>query len=63
VLFGLLELAWELQRIDQVVFGASPFAHVHWILQPSAAPVLALTAVAAGLTGVGLLALRRGDVG
>jgi ABC-2 type transport system permease protein len=61
--FLLLELAWELRQVDQAVFDLSPFAHVHWATQPTAAPLLGLTAIAAALTAAGLVGFRRRDFG
>lgn len=62
-LFLMLELGWELQQVSQSVFDISPFAHVHWAAPVTAAPLIWLTAIAAGLTAVGLVGLRRRDVG
>jgi ABC-2 type transport system permease protein len=61
--FLALELAWELQQLSQSLFNISPFAHVHWAIQVTAAPLIGLTVVAAVLTAVGLAGFRRRDVG
>ncbi len=61
--FLALELGWELQRVSQAFFATSPFAHVHWSIQVTAAPMLGLTALAAALTAFGMLGLRRRDLG
>lgn len=62
-LFLLMEILWEQQQIPLPVYGLSPFS---WITplkaaQPAAAP-LVLCAVAAALTGVGLVLFRRRDL-
>jgi ABC-2 type transport system permease protein len=62
-LFLVLELGWELQQVSQSLFNISPFAHVHWAIQVTAAPLLWLTGVAAVLTVAGLVGLRRRDIG
>jgi ABC-2 type transport system permease protein len=62
-LFLLLELAWELQQIGQPIFNLSPFAHVHWAIQVTAAPLIGLTALAAALAAAGLAGFRRRDIG
>ena len=61
--FLALELGWELQQVGQSVFNISPFAHVHWAKQVTAAPLVGLTVVAAVLVAVGLVGFRRRDVG
>lgn len=61
--FLLLELGWELQQLGQSIFNISPFAHVHWANPVSAASLIGLTAVAAGLAAAGLAGLRRRDIG
>jgi len=61
--FLALELGWELQQVSQSLFNISPFAHVHWSIQVTAAPLLGLTALAAVLAAIGLLGLQRRDVG
>jgi ABC-2 type transport system permease protein len=62
-LFLTLELGWEVQRLSQAVFDISPFAHVHWAIQVTAASLIGLTLVAAALTAAGLAGLRRRDIG
>ena len=61
--FILLEMGWELQQVSQAIFNISPFAHVHWALQVTAAPLVGLTAVAAMLATAGLFGFQRRDVG
>jgi ABC-2 type transport system permease protein len=61
--FLALELGWELQQVSQSVFNLSPFAHVHWAIQVTAAPLIWLTALAAALIAAGLIGLRRRDIG
>jgi ABC-2 type transport system permease protein len=63
VLFLMLELGWELQRVSQSLFNLSPFAHVHWSIQVTAAPLLGLTVLAAALAALGLVGLQRRDIG
>jgi ABC-2 type transport system permease protein len=60
--FLLLELGWELQQVSQVVFDISPFAHVHWATQVTAASLIGLTLVAAALGAAGLAGFRRRDL-
>jgi hypothetical protein len=43
VVFLALELGWELQQLSQPLFNLSPFAHVHWAIQVTAAPLIWLT--------------------
>lgn len=62
-LFLALELAWELQQVSQSVFNLSPFAHVHWAVEVTAAPLIWLAGLAAALTAAGLIGFRRRDVG
>jgi ABC-2 type transport system permease protein len=61
--FLMLELAWELQQINQYVFDVSPFAHVHWATQIHPASLIWLTLIAAVLLAAGLHGLRRRDMG
>lgn len=61
--FLALELGWELQRVSQSLFGISPFAHVHWSIQVTAAPLLGLTTLSVGLMAIGLFGFQRRDVG
>jgi ABC-2 type transport system permease protein len=61
--FLALELGWELQQVSPAIFSISPFAHVHWAIQVTAAPLIGLAAVAALLTAAGLAGFRRRDVG
>jgi ABC-2 type transport system permease protein len=61
--FLALEMAWELQQVSQSVFNISPFAHVHWAIQVSAAPLIGLTGLAVLLAAAGLAGFRRRDVG
>jgi ABC-2 type transport system permease protein len=61
--FLALELGWELQWVSQRLFDASPFAHVHWSIPVTAAPLLGLTVLAAALTELGLSGLQRRGVG
>ena len=62
-LFFLLELGWELQQVSQVVFDLSPFAYVHWSLPVSLPPLLGLSLAAAVLFALGVVGLRRRDIG
>jgi ABC-2 type transport system permease protein len=62
-LFLALELGWEVQRLSQAVFDISPFAHVHWAIPVTAAPLIGLTLVAAALTAAGLAGFGRRDIG
>ncbi len=62
-LFLALEFAWEVQRVSPSVFALSPFAHVHWAIRVTTAPLIWLTAIAASLIALGLLGFRRRDVG
>ena len=61
--FLFLELGWELQRVSPAVFDLSPFAHVHWARPFSLTPAVWLVALAVALTAVGLIGLRRRDLG
>jgi ABC-2 type transport system permease protein len=61
--FLALEMGWELQQVSQAVFNFSPFAHVHWAIRVTAAPLLSLTILAALLAALGLAAFRRRDLG
>jgi ABC-2 type transport system permease protein len=61
--FLALELGWELQMISQAVFNISPYAYVHWTIQPTASSLIVLTLVGAALTPAGLAGLRRRDIG
>jgi ABC-2 type transport system permease protein len=63
VVFLALELGWELQQVSQSLFNISPFAHVHWAIQVTAAPLIGLAVISAALTAAGLAGLRRRDVG
>jgi ABC-2 type transport system permease protein len=56
-------LGWELQQVNQSLFNISPFAHVHWATQVTAAPLIWLVGVAAMLTFAGLVGLYRRDIG
>jgi ABC-2 type transport system permease protein len=62
VVFLALELGWELQQVSQSLFNISPFAHVHWAIQVTAAPLTGLTILAALLTAAGLAGLQRRDM-
>ena len=55
----------RLLQLDQWVLDLSPFTHLPRTLGTAvdAAPLLWLTAVAAGLVALGLVGLRRRDVG
>ena len=61
----LLGQLGPLLGLDQRVLDLSPFAHVPALpgADVTAAPLAALTALAAGLTAIGLAGLRRRDVG
>lgn len=64
--FLLLELGVEFGRLDYSLLSLSPFSHVPRVLlgaELAAGPLLALTAIAACLTAIGLLGIRRRDVG
>jgi len=63
--FMLLGELGELFELSQVVMDVSPFAHVPRMPGGdfAAAPLLWLTAIAAGLIAVGLVGFRRRDVG
>jgi ABC-2 type transport system permease protein len=61
--FLALELGWELQQVSQSVFNISPFAHVHWAIQVTSTPLIALVVVAAVLTSIGVIGLYRRDIG
>jgi ABC-2 type transport system permease protein len=61
--FLILELGWELRQISQSVFDISPFAHVHWAAEVTAANLVALIGVAAMLTVLGLIGFRARDLG
>ncbi len=62
-IFLILELFWELRQVSQSVFDVSPFAHVHWAVQPTAEPLFWLVALAASLGTLGLIGLTRRDLG
>ena len=62
-LFLLLELAFELHQVSQTVFDLSPFAHVHWASPLNATPMGLLTLLAGALTGAGLIAFQRREIG
>lgn len=62
VLFLALELGWELQQVSQTLFNLSPFAHVHWAIQVTLAPLIWLTTLAALLIAAGLAGFRRRDI-
>ena len=61
--FLALELGWELQQVSQSVFNLSPFAHVHWAIQVTAASLTGLTGLAALLIAAGLVGFHRRDIG
>jgi len=61
--FLALEMGWELQQVSQAVFSISPFAHVHWALQVTAAPLIGLSTIAVVLSVAGLVGFQRRDVG
>jgi ABC-2 type transport system permease protein len=62
-IFLALELGWELRQISQQLFNISPFAHVHWAIQVTAAPLIGLTLLAAVLMAFGMLGFSRRDIG
>jgi ABC-2 type transport system permease protein len=62
VVFLALELGWELQQVSQPLFNLSPFAHVHWAIQVTSAPLIWLTTLAALLIAAGLAGFRRRDM-
>lgn len=65
VAFLLLELGVEFGRLDDSLLALSPFSHVPRVLlgaEFAAGPLLALVVIAAGLTGIGLLGIRRRDI-
>jgi ABC-2 type transport system permease protein len=63
-IFGLIELAWELQQVSRSVYNFSPFAHVPKILlnQGSILSLLGLLLVAAALAAAGLVGFGRRDM-
>ena len=64
VAFILLDVFGMLGQVDEAFLQIIPFVHVPWVVlgQTSAAPLLALTAVAAALTALGVVGLRRRDL-
>lgn len=62
--FILLDVFGLLGQVDEAFLQIIPFVHVPWVVlgQTSAAPLLALTAVAAALTALGVIGLRRRDL-
>ena len=61
----LLDLLREFRRVSEPVADVSPFTHVPRLPAADLAvwPLVWLTLIAAGLSAVGLVALKRGDVG
>ncbi|MEU4222891.1 hypothetical protein AB0F17_01240 [Nonomuraea sp. NPDC026600] len=64
VAFILLDIFGLLGQVDEAFLQIIPFVHVPWVVlgQTSAASLLALTAVAAALTALGVIGLRRRDL-
>ncbi|MEV4185733.1 ABC transporter permease, partial [Streptosporangium canum] len=64
VVFILLDVFGMLGQVDEKLLNIIPFTHVPWVVlgQMSTAPLVGLTAVAAVLTALGVVGLRRRDL-
>ncbi|MBB6347636.1 ABC transporter permease [Nonomuraea muscovyensis] len=62
--FILLDVFGTLGQVDETLLTIIPFVHVPWVVlgQTSTAPLAVLTAVAAALTALGIVGLRRRDL-
>ena len=62
--FILLDVFGMLGQVDERLLNVIPFVHVPWVVlgQMSTAPLVGLAAVAAVLTALGVVGLRRRDL-
>lgn len=66
VFFILIEILWEAQVVDWATMQWTPFAYVHYVIPIGELSILSLfglTALAAVLIGLGLLAFQRRPIG